>query len=94
MNITSVKLQHNHEISKTAFESYTVSLNEEEKEVALNLHEANCKVSQIARVLRVKFDKKSTKKVRNLIQKLAPTSLDGDTKNFKFFWNELKRKEV
>jgi hypothetical protein len=51
VRITSVNLDHNHDVSKATFESSTVKLNEREKEVVMDLHEANCKVSQISRVM-------------------------------------------
>lgn len=47
-------------------------LSEKEKEVVQDLHEANCKVSQICRVLKSKFDKNlSSQKLCNLIRKLT-----------------------
>jgi len=55
VNITSMNLQHNHEISKTAFQFSVISVSEKEKEVIADLHEANCKASQIARVIRGKI---------------------------------------
>lgn len=75
LKITRVDLQHNHEIGKTVFETTNAILTEPEKEVILDLHEANCKVSEIARILHSKFDKSlSSKKIRNILQKLAPNT--------------------
>ena len=66
VKVTGVNLEHNHEISKAA---YGISeITSEEEEVLTNLHNASCKVSQIARVFDRKFDKKfSSQKIRNLL---------------------------
>jgi len=75
IKVTSVNLHHNHEVSKAAFRS--VELGEQEKEVIADLHNANCKVSEIARVVKKKFDKNlSTQKIRNLIRSLISPETD------------------
>ena len=90
VRITSVNLTHNHEVSKAAFESFTAVFTEKEKQVVNDLHEANCKVSQICRVLHTKFDKNlSSQKVRNLIRKLNPASGD-DTSRLQNFLVQME----
>lgn len=75
IKVTSVNLEHNHEISESAYNQ--VKLEEEEKEVIVDLHEANCKPSEISRVVKNKFEKKlSTQKIRNLLQKIKSTDAD------------------
>lgn len=82
--------EHNHLISKAAYDEYTVQLNEKEKEVVADLRDANCKVSQICRVLHSKFDKKlSTQKVRNILQKLNSGN-DDNTLQLQNFLEEVE----
>ena len=89
--ITAVNLEHNHEVSKAAFQS--VELTEKEKEVVVDLHEGNCKVSQICRVLK-NFDKKlSLEKLRNMIRKLSPKMTTIIQSDCKISWKELKKKK-
>jgi hypothetical protein len=64
VKITTVNLVHNHEISDSAYQRTEV--NELEAELITDLHDGNCKTSQIARVLKNKYDKDlSTKQIRN-----------------------------
>ena len=66
VKVTSVKLDHNHEISADTF-PFT-ELNEHEVEVIADLHEANYKISEITRVVKNKFDKAvSNQKIRTYI---------------------------
>ncbi|KAE9541810.1 hypothetical protein AGLY_003801 [Aphis glycines] len=77
VKITGVSLEHNHEISKTAFGTTSLELKLEQKDMLTELSDANCKVSQISRVFQSKFDKQlSSQKIRNLLQKLVPKSSD------------------
>ena len=88
VRITSVNLDHCHEISKVAFES--THLNEQEEELLTDLQEANCKVSEISRAFRRKFDQNlSSRKIRNLIQKLAPSSTEDSSSQLQTFLEEL-----
>lgn len=47
VRITSVDLNHNHEVSKSAFGTFGVELDSREKEALTDLRETNCKVSEI-----------------------------------------------
>jgi len=58
VKITGVNLEHNHEISKTAFGTTSMKLTDEQKDMLTELSEANCRVNQISRVFQSKFDKK------------------------------------
>jgi len=75
IKITSTTIEHNHRKSRTAFGTTKIKLTGEPKDVLIDLHDANCKISQISRVFQSKFDKKlSTQKIRNLLQKLVSKS--------------------
>ncbi|GBN27314.1 hypothetical protein AVEN_190515-1 [Araneus ventricosus] len=85
IRITNVNLQHNHGISKAAYHSRVAELFSEEKEVLTDLHEANCKVSQICRVFHSKFDGRlSSQKIRNVLKKLVPQT-SNDTSQLQTF---------
>uniref|UniRef100_A0A2S2QSB7 FAR1 domain-containing protein n=1 Tax=Sipha flava TaxID=143950 RepID=A0A2S2QSB7_9HEMI len=43
VKITSVSLEHNHEISRTAFGMTRIKLTSEQKDVLIDLHDASCK---------------------------------------------------
>lgn len=57
VKIMGVSLEHNHEISYTAFGTTSLKLTGEQKDLLTELPDAYCKVSQISRVLQRKFDK-------------------------------------
>ena len=89
MKITPGDLAHNYEKSKAAFGSAEVD--EQEMEVIADLYEGNCKVSEIARVVRQKFDKNLfSQKIRNLIKKIT-TAEDDDSELLQTFLSKLKR---
>ena len=70
VRVMSVKLDHDHEVSADTF-PFT-ELNEQEVEVIAHLHKANCKISEISRVVNHKFDKVvSNQKIRNLVRKIS-----------------------
>jgi hypothetical protein len=94
VKVTSVKLDHNHEVSADTF-PFT-ELNEHEVEVRpiADLHEANCKISEIARVVKNKFDKAvSNQKIRNLVRKISPIEVN-DCNNLQKFLENIEEESV
>ena len=68
MKITNVILDHNHPVSKEAYNIQNTNLNEEELEMIKDLAEAKLKPSQIKKVLIKKVGKSvNCKKLRNVI---------------------------
>ena len=56
-----------------------------------DLYEANCKVIQIARVLHSKFDQTlSTRKIRNMIQKLVADCPQDDAAKLQNFLEKIE----
>ena len=89
-----MNLNHNHEVSKSAFGA--ANLSEEEKEVVLDLNEANCKVSQICRVMKKKFDKNlSSQKLRIMIRTFTSQhNNDSDKERLQHSLEGMEEQEV
>lgn len=63
VKVTFVNLDHNREVSEAAFESIEVG-----EGIIGDPHEANCKVGEISKLMKKKFDKSSTtQKIRDSI---------------------------
>lgn len=65
-----------------------IELNEQEVEVIADLHKAKCKISEISRLVKHKFDKAvSNQKICKLIRKMSPTDDDDCNTLQKFLKN-------
>ena len=74
LKVTKIVSDHNHAVSKEAFNLQNTNLNDEELDIIKDLAEANLKPSQIQGVLLKKVGKRvNCKKLRNIITKTCPS---------------------
>ena len=77
LKVTKSVLCHNHECSKIDYERNNAVFDDEDEAFVLTLNSATARHSQIKRVLKEQQGKSfTTKKIQNLIRKLAPTDAE------------------
>ena len=77
LKVTKSVLCHNHECSKIDYERDNAVFDDEDEAFVLTLNSATARPSQIKRVLKEQRGKSfTTKKIQNLIRKLAPTDAE------------------
>ena len=91
--MTNINLDHNHLVSREAYEAQHTTLTGEEVELVKDLGTAHLKPRQIQNVLMSKADKRiSCKKLQNFITKICPTENEHDSRQaFTDFLEEVDK---